>query len=182
MSNIEWGPEIKVNGERPAWLGDGDKFNWCGCAYVGTGHHWEGVSSIRLPADHWANAAINAGFEPWGGGDSAPEDWDGGEVLWKTGKVDGAGQWQHKPEWLEFGYVIIGYRKRTEPQAGDTVTIQRMSQEEWAELVRSQPDGGAFSAVKALGIIKPEPTKAERIAADTGIDLATVERVLAAAS
>ena len=128
----------------------------------------------------YVNIAIKAGFEPWGGGDSAPEDWDGGEVLFRnnlTGRP--VRPWNGRG----FSHDIIGYRKRTKPQPdADTVTIQRMSQEEWAELVRSQPDGGAFSAVKALGIIKPEPTKAERIAADTGIDLATVERVLAAAS
>lgn len=180
MSNIEWGPEIKVNGERPAWLSDGDKFNWCGCAYVGTGHHWEGVSSIRLPADHWANAAINAGFEPWGGGDSAPEDWDGGEVLRGSGKITGAGsnyEWSRPfqcPEWA----WIIGYRKRTEPQTGDTVTIQRLPESEWDAMYR---DYGTIEVLRSLGLIKPEPTKAERVAADTGIDLATVERVLAAA-
>lgn len=182
MTNIKWGPEIKVNGERPAWLGDGDKFNWCGCTYVGISHLWEGVSSIRLPADHWAYAAIKAGFEPWGGGDSAPEDWTGNvsDVLEGDGTPCPANE-QPRWEWLFGGTAgdAIGYRKRTEPQAGDTVTIQRLPESEWDAMYR---DYGTIEVLRSLGLIKPEPTKAERIAADTGIDLATVERVLAAAS
>lgn len=182
MSNIEWGPEIEVNGERPAWLGDGDKFNWLGCAYVGTSHHWEGVSSIRLPADHWAYAAISAGFEPWGGGDGAPEDWDGGEVLYRDGEADRRIKdldWYRDSTGKQYGQDIIGYRKKSETQTADTVTIQRMTKDQCiTRFGRRLP----FEVMRDLGLIKPEPTKAERIAADTGIDLETVERVLAAAS
>ena len=193
MSNIEWGPEIKVNGERPAWLADDDKFNWYGCAYTGTNHQWEGVDSIRLPADHWAYDAIRAGFEPWGGGDSAPEDWDGGKVFvyddtalddaYHVRKITNVLCWKADSE----PYVrIVGYRKRAQPKPdADTVTIPRMTEAEALDMWHESDevaDDRFVSMLEELGLIKPEPTKAERIAADTGIDLATVERVLAAAS
>ena len=193
MSNIEWGPEIKVNGERPAWLGDGDLCTIgmsdapSGEPYPADHWAWSVITAIRLPSSHWAYIAINAGFEPWGGGDSAPEDWDGGEVLKRAGYVcltkDPKG-----PDWQR-GYAgnlddmadldIIGYRKKSEPQAGDTVTIQRLPEAEWDAMYR---DYGTIEVLRSLGLIKPELTKAERIAAGTGIDLVTVERVLAAAS
>lgn len=188
MSNIEWGPEIKVNGERPAWLGDGD-LCMIGMSDAPSGEPypaghwaWSVITAIRIPSSHWAYAAINAGFEPWGGGDSAPEDWTGNvsDVLEGDGTPCPANE-QPRWEWLFGGAAgdAIGYRKRTEPQAGDTVTIQRLPEAEWDAMYR---DYGTIEVLHHLGLIKSEPTKAERIAAATGIDLETVERVLAATS
>ena len=183
MSNIEWGPEIKVNGERPAWLGDGDL---CmigmsdapsGEPYPADHWAWSVITAIRLPSSHWAYAAIKAGFEPWRGGDSAPEDWDGGDVLWKDGPLVKTGETQNY-SWLwqhDSGPNIIGYRKRTEPQTDDTVTIQRLLEAEWDAMYR---DYGTIEVLRSLGLIKPKPSEAERIASECGLDVATVQRVL----
>jgi len=122
MTDITWGEPIKVDGKRPAWLKDSDKCEptWdvnypYGCLveakYV---FPWETVTSIRLPADHWAYTAINAGFEPWAGGDSAPDDVDWDEqVMFRTGTTDDNNTAYH---WRNTGDCsdIIGYRKRTE--------------------------------------------------------------------
>lgn len=56
------------------------------------------------------------GFEPWYGGDEAPGDWDGSEVLFATGatcKDDNASAWY----WRHNGasYNIIGYKKKETP-------------------------------------------------------------------
>lgn len=50
--SIVWGPEIQVNGKRPEWLTDQDTFAWYGSSYRGKSHDWDGVGTIRLPADH----------------------------------------------------------------------------------------------------------------------------------
>lgn len=61
-ADVEWGPEIKVEGRRPEWLGDDDVFMWEGtCSEQwfriegGSGVNWTGFSGfvrIRLPANH----------------------------------------------------------------------------------------------------------------------------------
>lgn len=117
----QWGAEIAVNGVRPAWLGDGIRIKWSH-AFGGSETYAEllqwspsggtRVNTIRLPADHFAYKALAAGFEPWGGGDKAPEDWDGKEVLLRNGCTfpDARLDWRHIGSPVD----IIGYRKRTD--------------------------------------------------------------------
>lgn len=118
--NETWGAPIKVDGKRPVWLKDDDK---CEPTWLEDGHYgnlveaeyvagWENVTSIRLPADHWAYTAINAGFEPWAGGDAAPDDWDGNKVLLRKEE-----EYTNPDSWVWDFYKetdIIGYKKRTE--------------------------------------------------------------------
>lgn len=131
---INWGREIPVDGKRPAWLaenvrvGVGTKNSvaygiWYGA--INSDTIWYAreilgdVISIVLPADHFAYKALDAGFEPWGGGDEAPEDWDGGRVLLSNGNV--VGRIMHTDQWSGFtvhGWChIVGYRKKAEAAA-----------------------------------------------------------------
>jgi len=186
MTDTVWGDPIEVNGERPAWLANDDRV-WF---HNSRGYNEQGrivgalafelVDTIRLPADHFAYLAIAKGFTPWGGQTTkrmeagpAPHDWDAGEVLYRNGKIDDCDDdWS----WGDGDCDIIGYRRRSEQLAGDTVTIARMTEAQWWAKWHAH---GTSSLGHSLGIIR-EPTEAERIAAETGIALADVERVLAA--
>ena len=125
----EYGPEIQVDGKRPAWLGDDDfpsvewidPPKWLGtpenpCSWYQSAimmeKNWPCVRSIRLPASHWAYQAIEQGFEPWAGGEKAPDDWYGCNALRRNGKIfsttaDARG-------WVNNGHPfdIIGYLKK----------------------------------------------------------------------
>mgnify|MGYP000668013901 CR=1 FL=1 len=77
--NVEYGPEIAVDG-MPDWLGEDEKVigRWGEDTWYSGGPTWKKcyassgvITAIRLPADHWAYKAIDAGFIPWGGGDAA---------------------------------------------------------------------------------------------------------------
>lgn len=118
----QWGAEIAVNGVRPAWLASGVWVNGRIAHRPSDGYEWQvakarwrdfrKLSAIRLPADHFAYKALAAGFEPWGGGDKAPEDWDGEKVLFRAGsRITGVtADWRHTGSPAD----IIGYRKRTD--------------------------------------------------------------------
>lgn len=92
----QWGDPIEVNGERPVWLGDDDLLQyqtangwadkWWPDEGMSAGRNWVAASwhstqRIRLAADHWVYEALRRGMVPWAGGDEAPGDWDGGDVL-----------------------------------------------------------------------------------------------------
>lgn len=62
---VEWGPEIKVEGKRPEWLGNGDPLEfydfaqkrWNGvtgidASFMDISDWWRFASAIRLPANH----------------------------------------------------------------------------------------------------------------------------------
>lgn len=133
---IEWGPEIAVDGERPEWLGDvdvGHTVTICGLETqypwnTGDSEHitdmgewvWPDIDAIRLPASHPAYIAIAKGFTPWSGGDEAPGDWDGGWVLWRDGTTHQCPSWnwkvgQDRPEEGPKPSDIIGYRRKAVP-------------------------------------------------------------------
>lgn len=128
MTDIIWGDPIEVNGVRPEWLADdvrhlfldaenkwyGNLVDWVISEHDGD---WSDVRAIRLPVGHPAYLALANGFVPWGGGDEAPADWDGGVVLMRNGstKTDPA-KWAHPwhgGESVDY-YDVIGYRAKAE--------------------------------------------------------------------
>lgn len=132
---MEYGPEIKVNGVRPAWLRDEENImtTWrhgevAGPYFAEYIYGWEGsVTAIALPTDHPYYLATSRGFTYWPGGDDAPGDWEpGSEVLWRNGNVK-EGQWWNwcigqkqgggEPKESD----IIGYRPKASFKAGDYV-------------------------------------------------------------
>jgi hypothetical protein len=176
---MTYGPEIPVNGVRPAWLGDDDLTihkradNGYEQSILVSAVMWGNTAAIRLPADHPASRALNAGFEPWSGGDAAPADWDGGEVLLRNGSLVipyGAGVPRLSALWQrdDDGDDIIGYRKRTAatPPA-DTVTIARMSEAEAREMLTYDADT-IIQTMRDWGYLRPE-TRPERFTRETGI-------------
>ena len=197
---MEWGNEIAVNGVRPDWLRDDDSLDaqWTtspGWYSLNTGDAtktvWYDLASksalraIRLPADHpyytvqRYNEQHGTSFVYWPGGDAAPADWDGGLTLMNDGRIKAGHMWSNS------GFDdIIGYTRRSEPTR-DTVAVERRTAGEWVALIG--PDkccmeqDGVMRALTHLGLIC-EPTEAERIAAETGVPVETVQRVLDARS
>lgn len=193
MTNITWGPEIAVNGVKPEFIADDDvcavfscDMIWCGLENVlpARAYIWDQkITAIRLPADHWAYPVIEKGFWPWAGGDRAPEDWDGGEVLLRDKRVirvsfhdmqlDG---WRHIP--ADQYSDIIGYRRRPDApvQASepDTVTLKRMTRDEWTGLIIRHGDVGI---AQHLGLIRDE-TPLERFARETSTEITDNNRAV----
>jgi len=190
------GPEIPINGERPSWLGDDEKIaiGWdANIAYKGFWGEaetevlyvsgWEGsIKSIRLPVDHFAYKAIDAGFEPWGGGDTPSEDWDGGAVLLFEGKITSNPD-EFTWDRLHGAMSVIGYRKRGEAadqpteDDSDYVRVKRMTTDEIERIIREN-DHDLGKVFDQLGISK-QSTIAERFAHETGITVTPeIERAL----
>lgn len=150
------------------------------------------------------NAEHGTSFVYWPGGDAAPDDFGAG-VMFRNGFVsdpDDDGPW----EWRNVlgSSDIIGYTRRTEPKSETAtydpathVAVRRMTEAEADAFATDvgqacrnpltplyAKDGrrdGILRALRDLGIsYRPAatPTEAERIAAKTGIDLATVTAVL----
>lgn len=203
MSDIVWGEPIEVNGVRPAWLcgrqivdlrtASGWKNSHGKPEEVLDGWSWMHshgdpcITAIRLPASHpyytvqRYNADHGTSFVYWPGGDAAPADWDGGTILTFRG-IDEFGDWVQDWDRTDGTFDIIGYTRRTEPMGGseatddsDYVRVKRMTESEWSEL---WIDTECRELGSYLGIIKPEPTEAERIAAKTGLAPEQVQAVL----
>lgn len=195
--NVEYGPEIAVDG-MPDWLGEDEKVigRWGEDTWYSSGPTWKkcyasprAITAIRLPADHWAYKAIDAGFIPWGGGDAAPEGVT--DVLFRGGSqraTSGTGlRWTHN------GWEgdIIGYKRgagtdaaideiRTGDLPGfetvgelmddlnDRVTIAKMTEAEVVALWNTYIDRATtaredvIDMLRSLGLIKPEPTLVEK--------------------
>ena len=189
---IKWGDPIECNGVRPDWLRDGERLQWAHCLNAST--LWtetlpdelnfatgkpHQISHIRVRHDHPAYVALARGFKPWSGGESAPDDWDGGDVLLRDGT-----EWPHYPTWTDCGTrSIIGYRKRVEygavdtdgSRSGDTVEVRRMTEDQWRAVImnksnlqkKSRATNTVISVLGDLGLIRPETT-AERFTRETG--------------
>jgi len=171
----EYGPEIQVDGKRPAWLADDDIIlanEICEDAWLVDEQdksdiwYWPVISKIRLPADHWAYQAIEQGFEPWAGGDTAPDDWDG-EVLLRSGETfsgGGAADWKHHA--LQSTADIIGYRKKGEQvYTAKTISVGYTLTGDLATIARLQGENAALSAELAAARAKhpdlvPDPDRA----------------------
>lgn len=98
---------------RPEWLGDGifevrfpqHSGGLHTCSDVG----WDEACALYLPRTHWAAPAIEGGWRPWAGGDAAPDDWDGGEVLLRCGETfRKPGRWGH----LSSDFDVVGYKPK----------------------------------------------------------------------
>lgn len=163
------GAPIAVNGVRPVWLRNEDcyaienspgrwlsyrdgelvvtnRWSWGEAANGGRGF----PIAIRLPADHFAYRALDAGFEPWGGGDTAPADWDGGDVLWATGTIGHAGDWRH--EGFYGASIIIGYRKKAEFGKVHTDGSRSGGQPapiDWTKPLAAADDGGEIALLES---------------------------------
>lgn len=210
MTTIEWGPEIEKGSDawladqrQPEWLkGDPGRMMWrkrdrwggeSGCLVADHNWRWythdesksSGTTAIRLPANHWAYCAIEKGFVPWAGGDAAPADWDGGAYLMASGILSGGGcDWSRNPVYKSQGCYVIGYRRKDALREPDDIgkykLVARATRAEWLLWLRAIPLDTAIQAIEALNLIR-EPTKAERVADKTGVDVATVKRILDAA-
>lgn len=158
MTDIVWGEPIEVSGVRPEWLEGQFSYRaasgvtrWYGPVVGYSG--WNTVGAIRLPATHDYYKAISRGFTYWPGGESAPEDWDGGLTLMSDGRICAGHIWRHN----EFD-DIIGYRKRTEQPAPAIAPelVERM-----VRLVRNCAEGyGPLPYIEARSILaelEPDP-------------------------
>lgn len=177
----EFGAEIAVNGNRPDWLKDSDGAI-CTChegpiALIDNSTSWGmfGPTAIKLPADHPYYRATEAGYKYWPGGDKAPDDWNGGTVLLRDGRmICYLGM-----SWSHFGGTvgngdIIGYQQSkgpairlegsappyTPPAAG-----RYLSPGEVDELVRAV-QGGDIIAAQAL--IDPVVLRARELCNNRG--------------
>lgn len=138
------GPEYRVrDGKRPAWLDDDDVVAiyeagpWLPSGFAKLWQWCDSVTAIRLLADHWANAPIAAGLEPWAGGDGPPADLKpGGRVMLKDGR-----QYPNPMDWRwnceDSADRIIGYERTEESPLAE---LQRLGQEAEAVLAEPQPE------------------------------------------
>lgn len=138
MYEEKWSAEYRVrDGERPAWLEPKAPIQFFGGANIWLSSYgencsvaWYAIDAIRVPAAHWAAPAINAGLEPWPGGDTPPADFKpGGRMMLRNG-LESAGRpsppgndWTWLPS--DHDGDIIGYERAETPLA----ELQRLGQE-----------------------------------------------------
>lgn len=125
-------------------------------------HGWKEGFQIKLPADHAYYLATSRGFTYWPGGESAPDDWDGGECLARCGDMIQPVHWCHPWNATDPGagvsgpveaYDVIGYRKRAEAEEynDDYVRVKRMTLAEY-----QRDDHGSCAWARRVGIIRDE--------------------------
>lgn len=166
---IKWGDPIECNGVRPDWLRDNERVRDIdpGCATNGIERaaknwNWTRIKAFCVRDDHPAYVALARGFHPWSGGESAPDDWDGGTVLLRDGT-----EWPHYPTWTDCGTrSIIGYNRKLNAEVpfdrGEMyVRIVPFTRAEWYAV----PDYTAWA--QSVGLIRPE-SRAERFTRETG--------------
>lgn len=186
---MEWGEAIEVNGVRPDWLRDDEVVYWShakssaqinasGLAWSGQPGFDNAVEDIRLPADHPYytvqnhNARHGTNFAYWPGGDSPPDDWDGGPVLNRGGgifKYAAGMNWRdcHCGGVPDYGDIIGYTRKAVEKPVEDHVSVKRITESEAEKLIRDH-DYDIVKVLDSLGIIRP-CTREERFTQETGI-------------
>lgn len=124
----EFGPEIPLDGKRPDWLIDDnqiiafedDERDWYGLGlsiWYARELDLERPRTLRLPADHAYYLATSRGFTYWPGGETAPSDWDGKDVLLRNG---GTCRGKSVTHWGTVDFApdaeIIGYRPKVKGQ------------------------------------------------------------------
>lgn len=144
------GPEYRVrDGKRPAWLDDDDKVAICqdgqwlglqdgqwlglGVGVVAGNWHWhKGITALYLKdPNHWANAPIAAGLEPYrpkeGEGDGPPADFKpGGRVMFRNGAVCSDDGTEHDFwQWIrsDRAFDVIGYERTEEPPLAELLRL-----------------------------------------------------------
>lgn len=159
-------------GKRPEWLRDGDVLKLTN--YYGDwitpateeikGWAWKNIGAIRIPSDHPAVPCLkwNAKhpelppFKPWLGGDAAPADWDGGDVLYFGGDVrtpfPGGIPWIRDEPLDEV--EIIGYRpkptEQTQAPSPGEVAFERIKDIRCEFEAADLDEGEAMSAICAI--------------------------------
>lgn len=200
----QWGPPLtgaQMKMLRAAGLPDGTAYDW-----LHSSGRWilQRLSSDidmygkhRLPADHPAYTLLKAGWLDgrnvalWFGGESAPDDWDGGRVLLN----DGTFAEERIVKAMPWDCGIIAYIRKAETitleknrdlalrnlekcglrePARETVTLEKMTEAEakaWCMTFHHNDRYAAYDALDKLGLVTPtpEPTRAERFTAATGI-------------
>lgn len=175
-------------GVKPDWLADDDVCDvrmpkqdyWSssGLMQKVAGWDWnmDPIYTIRIPADHWAVPALKAGFKPWPGGGSAPDDWDGGEVLLRYGDIDtptsyDSDYWQRGYEGDPERYSdfdIIGYRPKSAEQvqpSAPALTEEMVRGCFWSADERAPGIDGVVSLLRERGMLaEPEPVDPIRAA------------------
>lgn len=185
---MEWGEAIEVNGVRPDWLRDDEVISFStsradfdawsdldGGVSAGGKWAWSIIRGMRLPADHpyytvqAHNAEHGTNFAYWPGGDNAPEDWDGGEILFRTGsKSLGSDRiWSRYGGPCEPGHIIGFTRKAVDKPVEDHVSVKRITESEARQLIYDH-DYDIVKVLGSLGIIRP-CTREERFTQETGI-------------
>lgn len=177
MENIELGAVITVDG-MPDWLRDDETVagQWRNHSWFSGGTTTKScysspdeITAIRLPADHPYYLATSNGFTYWPGGESAPVDWDGGEVLYGGGlPAKFHGFWKRDDP--VDGVEVIGYRRKAEPVVNEawpdafksgTITVSQITRAEAYE------DGLDIATLERLGLLKEE-TLLERFEREHG--------------
>ena len=185
---MEWGAAIEVNGVQPDWLRDDevisfstDRVDFDVWPYSTDGVRaggewaWSIIRGIRLPAEHpyytvqAHNAKHGTNFAYWPGELYAPDDWDGGEILFRAGSTSSAGDWiwSRYGESCEPGHIIGYTRKAVEKPVDDHVSVKRITESEADKLIRDH-DYDIVKVLDSLGIIRP-CTREERFTQETGI-------------
>lgn len=181
---ITWGADIANNNERPSWLKDDDRIqfritsgSWANMPEgypVSEGWHYPSIDTIRLPADHPYYIATSKGFTYWAGGESAPVDWDGSDLLFRNGtQAPSCASWTHP--WEGDGEIsshdVIGYRRKAELNAETVAAIDE---------IRAR----GFDGFESVGDLMDDLNDQVKIAKITraeayvdGLDIATLERL-----
>jgi len=170
---------------------------WTERDILGNRDGWNSVTAIRLPATSPVYTALEAGFVLNPGHSKAPPaDWDGSPVLNRGGYkfyLAAGLDWRipHASNGPSSG-DIIGYKRKAEAvefQGSKTVTtmmtVKMVTETELFALLDGKGDpvnpnyaAGYRDAYRDLKLVLP-PTRAETIAAATGVTIADVEKVLA---
>lgn len=142
----------------------------------------EDPHSIRLPDTHWAVAALKDGWRPWAGGEQAPDDYDGGEVLMRCGKTRHPIEAGARNPWLHDagmpGADIIGYKpKPTKPEQVSPELVERLHKvREQISLAHSRL---LAHAINWAGVSHARETEASEWAEETRQHLADFDAIMA---
>lgn len=89
---------------------------------------WSAMLAAAPSASAETVPAIPAGMKPWTGGDSAPEDWDGCNVLNRKGgfvcPIEGTPAWTHCGL-ADEGHAVIAYTPKPTPAAPAQSEVER---------------------------------------------------------